>query len=47
MEQNIVEDLVIPEVPKVIPNQEMYVYVPVATYESKGIANFDSVSLTI
>ena len=47
MKQNIVEDLVIPEVPKVIPNQEMYVYVPVATYESKGIANFDSVSLTI
>ena len=47
MEQNIVEDLVIPEVPKVIPNQEMYVYVPVATYKSKGIANFDSVTLNI
>ncbi len=47
MEQNIVEDLVIPEVPKVIPNQEMYVYVPAATYENKGIANFDSNTLTV
>lgn len=47
MEQNIVEDLVIPEVPKVIPNQEMYVYVPIATHENKGIANFDSITLTI
>lgn len=47
MEQNVVEDLVIPEVPKVISNQEMYVYVPIATHENKGIANFDSYTLTI
>jgi hypothetical protein len=40
-EQNVVEVIVIPEVPKVIPNEEIYVYVPVATNTSKGIASFD------
>ena len=40
-EQNVVEVIVIPEVPKVIPDEEIYVYVPVATNTYKGIASFD------
>lgn len=47
MEQNVIETLVVPEVPKVIPNQEIYVYVPVATDNKKGIASFDNVSFNI
>lgn len=41
-EQNVIEVIVVPEVPKVIPNEEIYVYVPVATNTSKGIASFDN-----
>ena len=40
-EQNVIEVIVIPEVPKVIPDEEIYVYVPAATNTYKGIASFD------
>lgn len=47
MERNITQVMVIPEVPNVIPNQELYVYVPQATNSEKGIATFDETSLSV
>ena len=41
MEYNLIETAVIPEVPKVIPNEQLYVYVPVATKDVAGIVLFD------
>ena len=35
--ENVVETVVVPDVPKVLPDQEIYVYVPVATENDKGI----------
>lgn len=41
MEYNLIETAVIPEVPKVIPNEQLYVYIPVAAKDAAGIALFD------
>ena len=41
MAENIIEEIVIPEVPKVIPDQEIYVYVPTASSSKKGVASFN------
>lgn len=46
-EQNVTESVIVPEVPKVIPNEEIYVYVPVATKSAKGIASFDDKSMNV
>lgn len=40
-EQNVIEVVVVPEVPKVVSSEEIYVYVPEATTDTKGIASFD------
>jgi hypothetical protein len=37
---NIVEDIVIPESPRVINGQQVYIYVPVASTSSKGISSY-------
>lgn len=41
MEYNLTETAIIPEVPKVIPNEQLYVYVPVAAKDVAGIVLFD------
>ena len=46
-EQNVIEVVVVPEVPKVVSNEEIYVYVPVATNDTKGIASFDDESINV
>lgn len=46
-EQNVVEVIVVPEVPKVIADEEIYVYVPIATNGTKGIASFDANSINV
>ena len=46
-EQNVIEVIVVPEVPKVVPDEEIYVYVPIATNDTKGIASFDEKSINV
>lgn len=41
-EYNEIEDVVIPDSPKVIEGQAKQIYVPIAAYDQKGIAQFDS-----
>ena len=47
MVKNIAEEVIIPESPKVIPNEQLNVYVPVASYTNKGIARFNSQHFTV
>ena len=44
---NIIEEVVVPEVPKVIDKQELFVYVPEAADGQKGIASFDSEAFSV
>lgn len=46
-EQNVIEVIVVPEVPKVVSDEEIYVYVPIATNDTKGIASFDENSINV
>lgn len=46
-EQNVIEVIVVPEVPKVVSDEEIYVYVPIATNDTKGIASFDKNSINV
>lgn len=41
MELNEIDEIVVPEVPKVIPDQELFVYVPIGSYDTAGIVSFD------
>ncbi len=41
-EQNIVNVMVIPDVPKVLPGEQLYVYVPKASFTSPGIIAYNS-----
>jgi hypothetical protein len=41
MEKNIIESIVIPETPKVLPNEKLHVYIPIATVDAKGIASYN------
>lgn len=38
---NIIENLLTPEVPKMLDNEQLHVYVPNASYENAGIAKYD------
>lgn len=38
---DIYEDAIVPETPKAIPNEQLFVYVPMATKDSPGIVMFD------
>ncbi len=40
MVKNVIEDAIIPESPKVLPNEQLHVYVPVASNEQKGVAKY-------
>ena len=42
MAENVIEDLVVPESPKVLPGQPVNMYVPIASGEARGIAKFDT-----
>ena len=44
---DILEDIVVPESPRTVDNEQLFVYVPVATYDNKGIASFSSDDFTI
>ena len=39
---NIVEELLTPEVPKMLANEQIHVYVPMASYDNVGIAKYDA-----
>ena len=41
MVKNVIEDVVVPESPKVLPNEQLQVYVPTASNTQKGIAKFN------
>lgn len=42
-----ITDIVVPEVPKVIPNEQLYVYIPIANGENPGIVIYDPDYFTI
>lgn len=42
-----ITQIVVPEVPKVIPNEQLYVYIPIANGENPGIVIYDSDYFTI
>lgn len=46
-EKNTVEVVTVPEVPKVLSNEALYIYVPQASHDTKGIASYDYKTLDI
>ena len=46
-EQNIVNVMVIPDVPKVLPGEQLYVYVPKASFTSPGIIAYNDTQFEI
>ena len=36
------EEMIIPEVPKVLPNEQLFIYVPIASNDNPGVAKFDN-----
>lgn len=36
------EEMIIPEVPKALPNEQLFIYVPTASNENLGVAKFDN-----
>ena len=42
MVKNIVEEVIIPESPKINPNEQLFIYVPLASNDDAGIAKFYS-----
>lgn len=46
-EQNIVDVMVIPDVPKVLPGEQLYVYVPKASFTSPGIIAYNDTQFRI
>lgn len=46
-EQNIVNVMVIPDVPKVLPGEQLYVYVPKASFTSPGIIAYNNTQFRI
>lgn len=41
MENNDVSKIITPEIPKVVPREQLYVYAPTASNDEKGLASFD------
>lgn len=46
-ERNDIEVIVVPEVPKVLSDEEIYVYIPTATNDKKGIASYDDTHFNV
>ena len=36
------EEMIIPEVPKALPNEQLFIYVPIASDDTPGVAKFDN-----
>lgn len=36
------EDMIIPEVPKALPNEQLFIYAPIASDDTLGVAKFDN-----
>lgn len=36
------EEMIVPEVPKALPNEQLFIYVPTASNENLGVAKFDN-----
>lgn len=47
MERNYVETPIIPDSPKVVPNEVVHVYVPMAGYDTKGAASFNDLHFIV
>ena len=41
MIKNIKEDVIVPDTPKIVPDEVRFIYVPKATYDRPGIASYD------
>mgnify|MGYP002516386188 FL=1 len=46
-DNNVIYTVAVPEVPKVIPGEQLYVYVPRASFTNPGIAKFNKKEFTI
>ena len=44
---DIFEDAIVPETPKALPNEQLFVYVPIGTIDYPGIVTFDGVDFRI
>lgn len=44
---DIFEDAIVPETPKVLPNEQLFVYVPIGTIDYPGIVTFDDIDFRI
>lgn len=44
---NIFEDAIVPEIPKALPNEQLFVYVPIGTIDNPGIVTFDDADFRI
>lgn len=44
---NIFEDAIVPETPKALPNEQLFIYVPIGTMDKPGIVTFDDVDFRI
>ena len=44
---NIFEDAIVPETPKALPNEQLFVYIPICTIDNPGIVTFDDVDFRI
>ena len=41
------EEMIMPEVPKALPNEQLFIYVPIGTIDNPGIVTFDDVDFRI
>ena len=44
---DIFEDAIVPETPKALPNEQLFVYVPIGTMDNPGIVTFDDADFRI
>lgn len=44
---DIFEDAIVPETPKALPNEQLFIYVPIGTMDKPGIVTFDDVDFRI
>lgn len=47
MEINVVEKAIVPEVPRVLAGEQLFVYVPTADMDNKGVASYSSKYFTV
>lgn len=47
VEENVIETVVIPNVPRTMPNEQLYVYMPIASPTNPGIASYNNTHFVI